>query len=244
MQIDFFELTHQGARTSNQDAYAHTIAEDFCFFVVADGLGGHFRGDIASSQYTQALNTLLPKHIQTLKASPIDGMAELMLQAWKVMSAQVMKQYHHIDSQTTIAVLWFDDKNLITAHVGDSRIYLLNQEGIMWRTPDHTPVQMEFEQGKITEEDFNHHPLQNRLLRTVNLYEPPEAEIYLHPRPVKGDTLLLCSDGFWNFLTRNDIALLGKVPNMSATATKLLEAILLDNPQRSDNITLQLIRII
>ncbi len=242
MKISFYEATYQGARSSNQDAYSHAINDDWCCFVVADGLGGHYNGEIASSVYTSVFIKAMNEYAHLLMSDPIDGMKFCIQNAWQHMCKQIQQQYGTIDSQTTLVVMWMNAAHLVTAHVGDSRLYLLDANDIIWRTPDHTPVQALFEQGKITEEDFYHHPMQNRLLRTVNLFEPPQADIVLHsPLPV-GDTVLLCSDGFWNPLSRNDILLLGKTNDFKGTATKLLDAILADHPADADNITLQLIR--
>src|SRR5262249_55252017 len=73
----------------------------------------------------------------------------------------------------------------------------LNRHVVLWRTPDHTPVQELFEHGMVTEEAFTNHPLQNQLLRTINLYHEPEADIFLHSPLGKDETIVLCTDGFW-----------------------------------------------
>ena len=242
MKIKFFEATYQGARSSNQDYFMHIVTDDWACFVVADGLGGHYRGDIASSVYTQAFIKSASNNAPEILSDPINGLGHAMLQAWEAMREQVKDEYGAIDSQTTFVAVWLDERHFLTAHVGDSRIYLLNHDEIVWRTPDHTPVQALFEQGEISEEEFYYHPQQNRLLRTINLFEPPEAEIYLRPPLQKSDTVLLCSDGFWNPLSRNDILLLGKTDDLQETTTKLVDAILADHPTDADNITVQLLR--
>ncbi|MGD9591178.1 MAG: PP2C family serine/threonine-protein phosphatase [Candidatus Berkiella sp.] len=244
MKVNCFEATYLGARKSNQDYYSHVITEDWSCFVIADGLGGHFRGDIASKAYTTAFTQQIIDNASQVLTHPIEGFAQCMQKAWQNMCEAIHLEYGEIDTQTTFVAVWIDKNNLVCAHVGDSRAYLLNQQEILWRTADHTPVQALYEQGKITEEEFNYHPMQNRLLRTVNLYEPPDADMTLYPPIKSNETLLLCTDGFWNPLSRNDILLLGKTSDFKATSTQLVDAILADHPTDADNISLQLIRTI
>lgn len=244
MKIQFYEATNQGARESNQDYFSHVITEDWCCFVLADGLGGHFRGDIASKAYCEALCTQALHHAEKIVKTHAQGIDELMLDAWKIMCHDIHAQYGKVDSHTTITIAWLDDNQFISAHVGDSRVYRLNANEIIFRTPDHTPVQELYEKHLITEDDFAGHPLQNRLLRTVNLYDAPLADIFVQDPLEKGETVILCSDGLWNFLMKDQIGQLGITENVPKTCKMLMDGIVEKHPNSADNITVQVVRLV
>ncbi len=242
MKITFYEESRIGGRKDNQDAYAHMINDDWSCFVVADGLGGQQRGEIASNEFCHAIMESIPTFAKNILNDSVNGLEELILSATKLMRLNIQQNYPSIDSHTTFALLWLDSQQLLTAHVGDSRIYRLNTEEVIWRTPDHTPVQELFERGKILEDDFSRHPQQNRLLRTVNIYEPPEADIYVHPPMQTGETILLCTDGFWNAVKFKDFLKLGQTKDIESTTKQMIDEILEEHPMDADNITVQVIR--
>ncbi|MBI2791048.1 MAG: serine/threonine-protein phosphatase [Gammaproteobacteria bacterium] len=244
MKIQFYEETKLGARYNNQDYFAHIINENYACFIIADGLGGHEGGEIASKEFCLAVMGLVPTFTENLINDASNGMEQLILSAWKLMQSRVILKYESVYPQTTFALLWMDEKQLITAHVGDSRIYRLQSTRMVWRTPDHTPVQELFDKGKISEDDFGSHPLQNRLLRSVTIEESPEPDIYVHPPLMKDELLLLCTDGFWGALEQSDILLLAKSQDFKNTTQELISAILQNYPVSADNITVQIVKLI
>ena len=181
MHLACYQKTHIGGRESNQDSFGYIANDSWACFVVADGLGGHYHGEIASQVVTQSLIKLAPKFVNEIKANARAGMQAFVMKAITQAQATILKKYQDIDTQTTIALAWLNEEHLITAHVGDSRVYRLDKQAVIWRTPDHTQVQVLFEQGKITEDEFPTHPLQNQLLRSISMYEPPEADIFVQP---------------------------------------------------------------
>jgi serine/threonine protein phosphatase PrpC len=169
-------------------------------------------------------------------------MSEFILSAAATMREQILRDHGEIQAQTTFALAWMDDNQLITAHVGDSRIYRMDSTRVIWRTPDHTPVQELFEQGEITEENFAEHPLQNRLLRAVNIFETPEADIYIHERLNDQETLLLCTDGFWAYLKPAEVLDVAKSHDIKKIIDENIIKILTKYGEQADNISLQVIR--
>jgi protein phosphatase len=240
MNIQFYEETQLGARYNNQDYFAHTINENYACFIVADGLGGHEGGEIASKEFCLAIMELIQTYMPQLINDASHGMEHLILSAWKLMRNRIMQKYVEVYPQTTFALVWIDENQLITAHVGDSRIYRLQHHAMIWRTKDHTPVQELFDEGKISEDDFGSHPLQNRLLRSVTIEENPEADIYVHPPLMKDETIVLCTDGFWGALKQSDILLLAQSQDFKKTTQELISTILHNYPTSADNITVQI----
>jgi protein phosphatase len=240
--LRFYEATDIGAREHNQDYYAHHLGAKGSCFVLADGLGGHQRGDIASQAFCEALIDVANAYTLTIYEAGERGISAYLRAAYETMQKRVLAECGSIDTHTTFALVWLNDKQLITAHVGDSRIYRINAQSVLWRTPDHTPVQALFEEGKIAEDEIGNHPLQNRLLRTVNLREAPDIDIFFQP-PLKTDeTLVLCTDGFW---TVTPFAQIVEMANALDCETRFAQRIaeIAENPN-ADNITVQVIKLI
>lgn len=243
MHLTCYQTTHIGARQSNQDSFDFDARDNWGCFVVADGLGGHYRGEIASQFVTQSLIKLAPKFASAIETEPMLGMKDFVSQAISKAQKDIIKKYQEVDTQTTIAVAWLNQDHFIAAHVGDSRIYKLNKQAVIWRTPDHTQVQALFEQGKITEEVFSTHPLQNQLLRSICTYEPPEVDIVVQPPLASNESLVLCTDGFWSGCEPEDFIKLSR--NHGSTEKKvsdLIDRILKQQGEDCDNITVQVVK--
>lgn len=244
MNITYYEETHVGSRKDNQDYYAHYIDENWCCFIIADGLGGHTHGEIASKEFCDAVMTQVSSFAQNILQDNANGLEALVLSAHKLMQQRIFEKYStmDMDCHTTFALVWLDSTQLLTAHVGDSRIYRLKPHEVLWRTPDHTLVQQLFEKGKITEDNIATHPYQNRLLKTVNLSAEPEPEIYLQPSLLPDETILLCTDGFWNALKFQEFTQFSDAKDMGKIVQETVKRILQQHRSDADNITVQIVR--
>ncbi len=239
MNFQITQLTHIGARDSNQDYSDYIIEPKWACFMVADGLGGHDSGEIASKYFIEATKSLCPQFSSTIASNPTQGIKELLTEASARFRHSVAIEFGNIDTKTTLTLCWVNEHHVITAQIGDSRLYRITNNQITWRTADHTVGQQHFEQGVITEEEISDHPLQNRLLRSINTSDLPHPDICLHPPLRANETLLLCTDGFWSETKRDDIEALTKSPNL----TEAFQLSILDIAQtvpRSDNITVLL----
>lgn len=223
MQI--FSKTDRGrVRTDNQDAYfAGKITDDSVFAVVCDGMGGANAGNVASE--------LAVRHIsEYVIRSYRDGMdmtdTEKTLKN-AIVSANISLYDKAVNNTelagmgTTAVAAFVKDGTAVIAHVGDSRIYLVNGE-IKQLTRDHSVVQSLIESGKITPEDAKVHPRKNVITRALGAEEDVAVDsdcINLSD----GDTLLLCSDGLTNFLDDKDILTVFQNNDISAVAERLVE---------------------
>lgn len=223
MQI--FSKTDRGrVRTDNQDAYfAGKITDDSVFAVVCDGMGGANAGNVASE--------LAVRHIsEYIIRSYRDGMdmtdTEKTLKN-AIVSANISLYDKAVNNAelagmgTTAVAAFVKDGTAVIAHVGDSRIYLVNGE-IKQLTRDHSVVQSLIESGKITPEDAKVHPRKNVITRALGAEEDVAVDsdcINLSD----GDTLLLCSDGLTNFLDDKDILTVFQNNDISAVAERLVE---------------------
>ena len=223
MQI--FSKTDRGrVRTDNQDAYfAGKITDDSVFAVVCDGMGGANAGNVASE--------LAVRHIsEYVIRSYRDGMnmtdTEKTLKN-AIVSANISLYDKAVNNAelagmgTTAVAVFVKDSTAVIAHVGDSRIYLVNGE-IKQLTRDHSVVQSLIESGKITPEDAKVHPRKNVITRALGAEEDVAVDSDCLNLS-NGDTLLLCSDGLTNFLDDKDILTVFQNNDISAVAERLVE---------------------
>lgn len=223
MQI--FSKTDRGrVRTDNQDAYfAGKITDDAVFAVVCDGMGGANAGNVASE--------LAVRHIsEYVIRSYRDGMdmtdTEKTLKN-AIVSANISLYDKAVNNAelagmgTTTVAAFVKDGAAVIAHVGDSRIYLVNEE-IKQLTRDHSVVQSLIESGKITPEDAKVHPRKNVITRALGAEEDVAVDSDCLNLS-NGDTLLLCSDGLTNFLDDKDILTVFQNNDISAVAERLVE---------------------
>ncbi|WP_104178718.1 PP2C family serine/threonine-protein phosphatase [Cryobacterium sp. Y50] len=193
--------SHVGkVRSNNQDSgYAgHTL------FVVADGMGGHAGGDVASSIATKRI-------IEADKPYPSAQEAEFALQAALIgANAQLAETvFEHAELTgmgTTVSAIVVLENEVAIAHIGDSRIYLLRDNELSQITIDHTFVQRLVDSGRITEAEAMVHPRRSVLMRVLGDVEAsPEIDTSILAT-IDGDRWLLCSDGLTGVVSHTGIA--------------------------------------
>lgn len=195
--IKYKIFTDPGSRSVNEDAVGVSRRnEDYCF-ILADGLGGHGSGDIAS---TLVVNTI-KEYFQTNGEVSSQCLASCInLAQERLLEAQV-RLSKNSEMKTTIVVLAMNEKNAVWAHVGDSRLYRIRRYKNWIRTLDHSVPQMLVTMGEITEDQIRGHVDRNRLIKVLGVeWDEPQYEISPVLDVEKKDAFLLCSDGFWEFI--------------------------------------------
>jgi PPM family protein phosphatase len=185
--------THCGRKYQhNEDSIGWDTANGLYF--VADGMGGHASGEIASDIVKQ---TLLAQEVQT----PLD---QALVQAHRAVVSAASASDTVKGMGSTAVVARVRDGQCRIAWVGDSRAYLFRRGELRLLTRDHSYVELLLAQGNISEEDARSHPDRNLVTQTLGIADPvpSQTEIWLRP----GDRLLLCSDGLNDELTDNEIA--------------------------------------
>ncbi|MGH3331111.1 MAG: PP2C family protein-serine/threonine phosphatase [Nocardioidaceae bacterium] len=169
--------------------------------VIADGVGGAARGDIASSTAVQSL--------RRLDAPAPDDMLEALAGAIHRAHDRIAELVDHDPelegTSTTVTAALFDGNRLAIGHVGDSRGYLLRDGRLSQLTKDHTFVQSLIDEGRITEEDARVHPHRNLILRAVDGVHETDPDLF-QVDLAAGDRVLLCSDGCSGVLDNNRLA--------------------------------------
>ena len=174
-------------RANNQDA--PIVSEKLRLYGVADGMGGHKGGEVAS---TSARDDLLRElEGKTPSVAALSGAIEEV-------NRQIYHQQEHDDALTgmgtTLSVLWMSDNFVYIGHVGDCRVYLLRDGEFRQMTLDHSLVEQLVREGVLTEEEAQNHPMRNIITRAIGTDESVEVDVVVEERR-KGDLWLACSDG-------------------------------------------------
>lgn len=239
-------VTDRGrARANNEDAYA--IRADRGVFVLADGMGGHAAGEVASTLAAECVCESIANGLETRTGNDRlleEAMREAVLAAHHAIleRARAEPDKQGMGTTLTALVLGEEPAGYRIAHVGDSRAYRFHRGELHQLTTDHTWVQDQVEHGLLSPDAARGHPRANILTRAVGTFdEPPDIDI-LSGVASAGDLFLLCSDGLSNVLEPAEIqdALAGDAA-LESIARGLVEKA--NNRGGPDNITAILVRI-
>src|SRR5437868_2437361 len=181
-------------RSGNEDNFAVEADEQRGLFIVADGMGGHAAGEVASEMAVQILQRELAE-IRDLETNGVDGrVAAALKTANRAIHDRTLKEVDKQGMGTTVSVLIIAGRRYLIGQVGDSRVYLLRDGALTQLTKDHSYVQEQVDAGFLTPEQARYHPYSNVITRCVGA--SPEVEPDVYRGEVKlGDVFLVASDG-------------------------------------------------
>ena len=213
-------------RKSNQDALI--IGEGIAG--VADGMGGHNGGEIASGETRDGI-------LRELQGKTPDR--QVLEEAVKKVNLEVWERQEKdaalTGMGTTLTLLWPGEKEMLIAQVGDSRAYLIRDGKMRQVTEDHSLVGDMVRRGVLTEEQAACHPMRNYITRAVGTEDASEVDLYCEERK-KGDRWLICSDGLYSQITKTALEEAAQTEDPETAADRLLQAALEGGGK--DNITL------
>lgn len=202
-------------RTSNEDALFmfdsllsdHENQINYGMFIIADGMGGHQHGEIASRH---AIHTASASMIQNHYCKFLEGqnrsdtpsVHEVLEESFAAAHLEVLRSAP--GGGTTLTAVLIVGEQFTVAHVGDSRAYVICGGKVELLTQDHTLINKMIEIGQISEDQARRSPHKNVLLRALGQQEPLEIDIFSRCLPERG-YLLLCSDGLWGSVNEGDI---------------------------------------
>lgn len=177
--------------------------------IVADGMGGHNAGHVASKMAVQTIEAKFKIYFDSSSSYRKDIAGSDLAEMIEFAHDSIYKQ-GYIDKQchgmgTTLTVALISPTNLILGHVGDSRAYILRAEGLTQLTEDHTLVNELIKKGEITAKQARSHSERNILLEALGARERAKFDLFEVPWRA-GERLLLCSDGLTNMLEDTEIA--------------------------------------
>lgn len=223
MKFSIYQSSRQGGRRYNQDRLAYSYSKEALLMVVADGMGGHYQGEIAAQITVQLLAERFQQEARPVLRDPFHFLLTTMRDAHEGI-AQYAYAHNLLESPRTTCVAAIVQRNFIYwAHVGDSRLYLLRGGKVVARTHDHSKVQQLFEQGKISAEEVQTHPERNKIYNCLGGMVAPEIELSRRVALEKGDTLLLCTDGVWAVLPEDEIGTILKNAPIVESIPELLD---------------------
>lgn len=189
-------------RPVNEDYADYYETDEYKLFIVADGMGGHNAGEIASKLATEIILEYIKDNWDTFKE---DCILENAIKASNKKVFSVSNKDEEFKGMgTTIAACLITESNLYVANVGDSACFMLEDHKLIKVTKDHSLVQELLDSGSITEEEASTHPRKNIITRAVGAYEEVMVDIFKLPKVMK-NKYLLCSDGLLNEVTNDEI---------------------------------------
>lgn len=200
MVIDEFEFTNQGGRSYNEDSVGSKWDGECGLFVVADGLGGHQFGEVASA----CVRDVLLEGWHPEEADRPEWMKRQIAEANRQVLA-IEKEKGSVLKSTAV-LLAIDGDRAVWANVGDSRLYYLHNSEIKSITEDHSVAYKKYKAGEITREEIAQDEDQSCLLRSIGGGDRNEPDIHCSDVPLEaGDAFLLCSDGVWEYVKDEEI---------------------------------------
>jgi protein phosphatase len=194
-------LTDVGkVRSSNEDAYG--LALDHGVFIVADGMGGHQAGEVASQQAVDSLLESLCN--REPEESAAEAMRRAVADANTQIAAAAQKDRNLKGMGTTVVGAIVEGNRFTVAHVGDSRAYLVRDRAIKQLTEDHSMVAELVKAGVITPEAAETHPYRSAISRSLGQFKEVETDT-IEMEFAPGDQLLLCTDGLTRFAKAEEI---------------------------------------
>lgn len=208
--------------------------------IVADGMGGHRAGDVASEMTLQVLKTEWEASKGILTAEEAENwLKDQITNVNGLLLEHAQKNVECDGMGTTIVAAIVTDRFATVANIGDSRGYLLNETGFKQITEDHSLVNELVRSGQITKEDAEHHPRKNVLLRALGTEKKVEMDIKTIIFE-DGDLILLCSDGLSNKVNEKEMSeVLQNSDHLNQKASKLIA--LANENGGEDNITLAIV---
>jgi serine/threonine protein phosphatase PrpC len=250
MKLISFGKTDQGkTRTNNEDAFL--VNDHLGLYAVADGIGGHEGGEVASRLAVEALLGMLSEQFAGSKSAAashdaleadqsVSSMRDAVAFANTTIRQAAAQDPPLTGMGTTVTAVLLRPRTSVFAHVGDSRAYLFRDGTLRQLTDDHSLVAEQMRAGLITPEQARMTPYRHVITRSVGIH--PEVHADLGTFEVeKNDTLLLCTDGLTEMVKDEDIArILGSEPP-AASAERLIRQA--NENGGVDNITVVVVRI-
>ncbi len=192
-------------REINQDDYA--IHENgCCLYIIADGMGGHQCGEIASRMAVEVIS----EHVKKFMSDDLDisSTKGILFEAFNRANKKIL-EYTHIEPAcagmgTTLTLLYYCARHSIIGHIGDSRAYVLHNNSLVQVSSDHSLVEELKRSGEITEIEAHNHPQRHVITRALGMGDQVKVDLFqveLH----ENDNVLLCTDGLTNLVNDDEI---------------------------------------
>ncbi len=227
------------AREINEDYFYISYPDDeIQLFILADGMGGYNGGEVASKLAVQSAKNYIQTNYEKNKDDLLSLVKSSTQYANMIVFEKAQANAEISNMGTTLDVCLIYQNKAFISHIGDSRIYRIRKEVIRRLTKDHSYVQQLVDEGKITKEESMKHPKKNMLMKALGCTTFVEPDASVHGF-IKGDTILMCSDGLTNMVSEQEIKSILKENPTDATKLLVQRA---NDLGGNDNITAIIIR--
>jgi serine/threonine protein phosphatase PrpC len=225
MRFTIFQESRKGPRRVNQDRIAYTYARDTLLLVVTDGMGGHAGGEVAAQITARLFVERFHQQAKPVLRNPVRFLEESMTRAHAALGSYAARFSMLETPRTTCVACVVQAGYAYWAHVGDSRLYLFRQGKLIGQTKDHSKVQYLVDQGILDPEDAREHPDRNKVYSCLGGTTDPVIDLSRRTPLRDGDLVVLCTDGLWSVLSRDEIAArLASAPILTTVPQMMLEA--------------------
>ncbi|HEX8480017.1 MAG TPA: PP2C family serine/threonine-protein phosphatase [Telluria sp.] len=231
MQFSVYQQTHIGGRKVNQDRMGYSFTRESLLLVLADGMGGHARGEVASTITLQTMSAMFQRQATPYIKGPERFLQDALLESHDAILRYGAQHGLKETPRTTVVACLVQHNCAIWAHCGDSRLYWVRGSQILARTLDHSHIEHLIAKGLAQPSERATHPDRNKLYNCLGATSVPKIAMSRQSSLQAGDVLLLCSDGLWGVLPDSEIVhqlsnhtIVRAVPDLIGMATTIAGA--------------------
>src|SRR4051812_16126145 len=237
MRFSIFQDSKVGDRSGNEDRVGYSYSRDVLLMVIADGMGGHDRREVAAEIAVNEITRRFQQEARNKLRKPFEFLVSAIQSAHRAIVSHAVEQNLLECPRTTCVACVIQNGYAYWAHAGDSRLYVLRKGQLVAATQDHSKIQQMLDAGQITAEQAARHPDRNKIFSCLGGVVPPNIDIGREVRLETGDTVMLSTDGFWAHIPA---ALLASMLQKQ-TVTSLMPGLMNEAQRRaageSDNLT-------
>jgi PPM family protein phosphatase len=235
VQFSVYQVSRKGGREKNEDRMGYCYTRDAGLFALADGMGGHPEGEVASQLALQTLSAMFQREAKPRLVDPLRFLNDAVIAGHHQLLRYATERAMVDTPRTTVVACLVQGNQAYWAHCGDSRLYLLREGKLVARTRDHSYSELQETMAHVV-------PLNDRVNRNVlfTCLGSPGKPVVDTSGPLvvyPGDRVMLCSDGLWGALSDETIIDILNSRSVSEAVPELVERALRTAGERSDNVT-------
>ncbi|MEY2632642.1 MAG: hypothetical protein RIR00_1296 [Pseudomonadota bacterium] len=242
MRFTIYQDTRQGGRSNNEDRLAYSYSRDALLLVIADGMGGHYYGEIAAQIAVQTLVDTFQREAKQSLPDPFRFLQRAIIASHQAILEYSAKHQLPDSPRTTIVACVIQDSIAYWAHAGDSRLYLARNGRVIAQTRDHSNVRRLIDDCTISEAQAATHPDRNKIYSCLGSPQSPEIEFSRKTPLESGDMLILCTDGVWSVISGDTMALALKGANLMQSVPMMIKQAEQKGGPNGDNLSIITLR--
>lgn len=237
MKFTIYQASRQAGRSNNEDRIAYCYSRDALMMVVADGMGGHFYGEIAAQIAVQTMTDAFQVEARPNIQDPFRFLQKGFANAHSAILDYTLLHDLEDSPRTTCVACVIQDNVAYWAHAGDSRLFLMRGGKVAAQTRDHSRVRLLIEEGVITEAQAAVHPERNKIYSCLGGNQTPEIDFSRKTPLERGDVILLCSDGLWGVTSGETMALAVSGKDITQVVPSIMQQTEVNAGPHGDNLS-------